>query len=129
MFAFHLARASALGAVLALPPYALACDPDRAERERALQPAAATPGPQNAPGLGRPAPASTLAQARGGADVTNNTTLGGTVTGNSAAHVVTGANIIQSGAFADMSGMPIVVQNSGANVLIQNATVINLQLK
>ena len=28
-----------------------------------------------------------------------------------------------------LSGIPVVVQNSGANVLIQNATVINLQLK
>jgi hypothetical protein len=129
MFAFHLARACAVAAVLALPPYALACDPDRAQRQRPAQRPAVTPGPQEAAGLGRPAPASTLAQARGGAEVTNNTTLGGTVTGNSAAHVVTGANIIQSGSFADMSGMPIVVQNSGANVLIQNATVINLQLK
>jgi hypothetical protein len=37
--------------------------------------------------------------------------------------------VIQGGSFANMSGIPIVVQNSGANVLIQNATVINLQLK
>jgi hypothetical protein len=28
-----------------------------------------------------------------------------------------------------MSGIPVVIQNSGANVLIQNATIVNLQFK
>ncbi|MES2900804.1 MAG: hypothetical protein V4723_13835 [Pseudomonadota bacterium] len=131
----HLARASALAALLAAPAFALACDPDRCG---ARQVPTATPAPASASStgssgtraqLGPVAASETLARARGGADVTNHTVLGGTVSGNSATHVVSGANIIQSGSFADMAGMPIVVQNSGANVLIQNATVINLQLK
>jgi hypothetical protein len=42
---------------------------------------------------------------------------------------MTGANTIDAGSFANMSGIPVVIQNSGANVLIQNATIINLQLK
>lgn len=71
-----------------------------------------------------------LAGTRGGSDLTTiDTTLTGTVSGNSANNVFTGANIIQGGSFANMSGIPIIVQNTGANVLIQNATVINLQLK
>jgi hypothetical protein len=38
-------------------------------------------------------------------------------------------NVISGGSFANSSGLPVVIQNSGANVLIQNATVINLQLQ
>ncbi len=77
-----------------------------------------------------PAPARALDQSRGGADtVTNNATLSGVVGNNSATQVTTGANIIQSNSFANASGIPVVIQNSGANVLIQNATIINLQLK
>jgi hypothetical protein len=55
--------------------------------------------------------------------------LDGVVTGNSATNVSTGANVIDSGSFSNMSGIPVVIQNSGANVLIQNATIINLQFK
>jgi hypothetical protein len=86
-------------------------------------------------GFGQPAQESTLARSRGGADtgnidtVTTTATLGGTVANNTAIHVVTGSNYIDNGSFANMSGLPMVIQNSGANVLIQNATVINLQMK
>jgi hypothetical protein len=55
--------------------------------------------------------------------------LSGVTSGNSASQVATGNNVIQSGSFANTTGLPVVIQNSGANVLIQNATVINLQLK
>ncbi len=76
------------------------------------------------------ASAGTLDAARGGADIiSNEARLSGVVSNNSAAQVTTGANIIQSNSFANASGIPVVIQNSGANVLIQNATVINLQLK
>ena len=67
---------------------------------------------------------------RGGTDTTNNDmNLEGRVAGNSAVNVNTGANIIDAGSFANMSGIPVVIQNSGANVLIQTATIINLQMK
>lgn len=80
--------------------------------------------------LGRAAGASALDQARGGTDtITNEARLSGFVTGNSASYVSTGANTIDGAAFANASGIPIVIQNSGANVLIQNATIINLQLR
>lgn len=67
---------------------------------------------------------------RGGAGVTTvDTRIAGQVSGNSANNVQSGWNIIDGGAFANISGIPIVIQNSGANVLIQNATVIQLQLQ
>lgn len=71
-----------------------------------------------------------LDQLRGGTDtVSNNANLNGVVTGNTAININTGSNIIDGGAFANSAGVPIVVQNSGSNVLIQNSTIINLQLK
>jgi hypothetical protein len=71
-----------------------------------------------------------LAALRGGADtVTNTMRLDGAVTGNSAVNVLSGANSINSGSFSNASGLPIAIQNSGANVLIQNATIINIQMQ
>jgi len=84
----------------------------------------------DASGLGAGTDEAALEQARGGAaDVSNEARLNGYVTGNSATYVNTGANSIDGGAFANASGIPIVIQNSGANVLIQNATIINLQMR
>jgi hypothetical protein len=71
-----------------------------------------------------------LATLRGGADtVTNTMRLDGTVSGNSAVNVLSGANSIGGGSFSNASGLPIAIQNSGANVLIQNATIINIQMQ
>lgn len=70
-----------------------------------------------------------LEKARGGdAAMASEANLGGIVSNNSAINVVTGSNLIDS-SFNNASGLPMVIQNSGANVLIQNATVINLQLR
>jgi len=93
--------------------------------------------PENAIGAGAahgPAPAAAggtpaLADQRGGADVHNRMRLDSAVAANNAVNVVSGANSIDSGSFANMAGIPVVIQNSGANVLIQNATIINLQFK
>ncbi|MFC5479055.1 hypothetical protein [Massilia suwonensis] len=72
----------------------------------------------------------TLEHERGREDtVRQDTRLNGDVANNSAVNVQTGSNSIDSGSFANMSGIPVVIQNSGANVLIQNATVINLQFQ
>ena len=58
---------------------------------------------------------------RGRADtVLNDTRLNGDVANNSAVNVNTGSNTIDAGSFANMSGIPVV---------IQNATVINLQFQ
>ncbi|AJR05413.1 carbon storage regulator [Photobacterium gaetbulicola] len=53
----------------------------------------------------------------------------GDVTGNSAYNNNSGNNIIDGGALSNSSGVYNIVQNTGSNVLIQNATVINLTLK
>jgi hypothetical protein len=66
---------------------------------------------------------------RAGADVKNGIRPDGLVAGNTASNVVTGMNSINEGAFTNASGLPIVIQNSGANVLIQNATIVNIQLQ
>lgn len=95
--------------------------------DSAAQTAAAPP---EVAGLGAPIKPDQLTASRGGADTTNATAqLGATVANNSATNVSSGSNIIDGGAFSNMSGLPMVIQNSGANVLIQNATVINLQLR
>ena len=73
--------------------------------------------------------ANVLAKKRGGADVVNEMQLKGVVADNRAINVTTGNNLITEGAFAGTSGVPLVVQNSGNNVLIQNATIINVQVK
>ena len=80
-------------------------------------------------GLGNPVASASLAKLRGGTEVVNNDMrLAGTTAGNTAFNVATGSNAISAGAFANMSGFPVVIQNSGANVLIQNAVILNLQI-
>jgi hypothetical protein len=80
--------------------------------------------------FGAPLAPEQLAALRGGTEtVSNEAALSGLVSGNSAINVSTGANTIDGAAFANVSGIPIVIQNTGANVLIQNATIVNLQLK
>ncbi|MBN9423284.1 MAG: hypothetical protein BGO63_19565 [Candidatus Accumulibacter sp. 66-26] len=53
----------------------------------------------------------------------------GTVTDNQAYNLTTGNNLITDGSLAGASGFSTVIQNSGNNVLIQNSTIINLQVK
>lgn len=88
-----------------------------------------TKAPPRAFDFGQPADLGKLEQSRGGTDTHNTMNLDGVVSGNSAVNVVTGNNTIDAGAFANMSGIPVVIQNSGANVLIQSATIVNLQFK
>lgn len=121
LLALTPALASALPAV---PAEALAPVPSPKQPSPAAVPVSAVAGT-----LERAAKPQRLATVRGRNDDTPNAALGAVVTGNSATNVTTGANIITNGAFANMSGLPVVIQNSGANVLIQNATVINLQLR
>ncbi|MEN3292334.1 MAG: hypothetical protein V7642_1587 [Burkholderiales bacterium] len=66
---------------------------------------------------------------RAGAEVRNGIRPEGLVGSNAANNVITGMNSISEGAFTNASGLPIVIQNSGANVLIQNATIVNIQLQ
>jgi hypothetical protein len=122
-----------LATAFALPAAAFADDPAPRGAAQAVEHAAPRTDALTQPDeaiFGAAADDDLLEHTRGGTDVTTiSTRLTGTVSGNSATDVITGANVIQGGSFANMSGIPIVVQNSGANVLIQNATTINLQFK
>lgn len=71
-----------------------------------------------------------LEHTRGGADLyLNDIKSDGVVTDNQAYNLTTGSNWITDGSLAGASGFPTVVQNSGNNVLIQNSTIINLQVQ
>lgn len=75
-------------------------------------------------------PVTKLDDIRGGSEVTvNDMRLHGTVADNAAVNVLSGVNNIADGAFANASGIPTAIQNSGSNVLIQNATILNVQFK
>lgn len=81
-------------------------------------------------GFGTPKTRKDLTSYRGGFDlVKNDMQLTGTVANNAATNVVTGSNYITDGAFTNSAGFPTVIQNSGSNVLIQNATIVNLQMQ
>ena len=70
-----------------------------------------------------------LQTSRGGfVVIQNDTHLNADVTGNTATNVITGWNVLSGGSFANMSGLATVIQNTGANVSIQNATNINIQM-
>ncbi len=80
--------------------------------------------------LGKTVDLAELDGQRGGADVQ----LGeiravGTVSEVQAYDLVTGHNIVSDGALAGAKGMPMLIQNSGNGVLIQNTTILNVQVK
>jgi hypothetical protein len=74
---------------------------------------------------------SSLAENRGAADtvILNDIRASGNVEHNVAEHLTTGSNIIAEGSFSGASGFSTVLQNSGNNVLIQNSTIVNVQVK
>jgi hypothetical protein len=81
-------------------------------------------------GIGLALSATALDGLRGGSElVFNDMQLNGTVADTRATQVITGNNTITEGSFANASGLPTVIQNSGANVLIQNATIVNVQFR
>ena len=82
------------------------------------------------PGWGAPVASHQLGDYRGGFDmVHNDMQLNGSVANNFTNNVASGHNTITEGSFTNANGFPMVIQNSGSNVLIQNATIINLQYK
>jgi hypothetical protein len=92
---------------------------------QATTPAAATTAQDDVFGVAMTA--DELDAHRGGDALIGQNDLTGTVASNTANRVVTGSNSISQGSFANSSGLPTVIQNSGANVLIQNATVLNVR--
>ena len=79
--------------------------------------------------LGQAVDGTTLSSSTGGMLVAQNTTLTGTQSNDSADHIASGYNLISGNSFAGEAGIPVVIQNSGSNVLIQNATVLNVEFK
>lgn len=77
----------------------------------------------------KPISLDVLESQRGGTLVLNDMKLDGVVADNLAAHLQTGQNLIASGSLSGNTGFPTVIQNSGNNVLIQNATILNVQLQ
>ncbi|MEF7615635.1 hypothetical protein V4F39_17100 [Aquincola sp. MAHUQ-54] len=77
----------------------------------------------------KPVGESALAGRRGGTQTVNDVKLRGVVANNQAVDVVTGGNSISDGAFSGAAGLPMVIQNTGNNVLIQNATVVNVKVQ
>lgn len=72
----------------------------------------------------------TLAEQRGGADMhLSEIRAVGSVEDVKAYDLTTGQNVISEGSFAGTAGMPLVVQNSGNGVLIQNAVILNVEVR
>ena len=68
-----------------------------------------------------------LARRRGGSGLSD-MKLNGVVADNRAINVTTGSNLVTEGAFTNASGLPMLIQNTGNNVLIQNATIVNVHV-
>lgn len=83
----------------------------------------------NIDGFGPPVSADALGRYSGGTNIHDDQAITGTVTGDSATQVVTGTNAISADSFGGASGLPIVIQNTGNNVLIQNGVIVNVQFK
>lgn len=79
----------------------------------------------------RALPAGDLGHARAGdsTQVFNHIDVTGSADNISVHNSPTGSNMIGGGSFAGAAGVPIVIQNTGNGVLIQNATIINMTLK
>jgi len=87
---------------------------------------------ETVPALAAPLTDDELADWRGGANlgqVNNHNLLNGSVATNTAANLITGSNSVADGSFANASGLPVVIQNSGNNVLIQNSIIVNVGLQ
>lgn len=68
-----------------------------------------------------------LADQRGKALITNTNDLDAELYENSVVDAVTGSNIVSEGSLANNAGLATMIQNSGNNVLIQNALILNIQ--
>lgn len=70
-----------------------------------------------------------LAEQRGGTELElQDIHAIGSVSDVSASDLVTGHNIVTEGSLTDVSGIPMLIQNSGNGVLIQNAVIVNVDV-
>jgi len=79
----------------------------------------------------KPVDKTRLQQHRGARDVkvANLNEVHGSVKNNTAVDVISGNNSITNGAFSAANGFPMVIQNSGSNVVIQSSTIVNVGLQ
>ncbi|TCS37949.1 hypothetical protein EDC30_103241 [Paucimonas lemoignei] len=102
------------------------------EKAEAAEAAAPPPATEEIAGMGASIPLEALEQHRGGSSVNaikSEAVSNGLLQDATATNVATGNNTIADGAFSHAIGLPIVIQNSGANVLIQNSTIVNVQFR
>lgn len=93
-------------------------------------PGTAGAAPSLGQSLGAPVSAQALAANRGGHIYQiGSAQLSAQLQDNQASNNVTGSNVVSQHAFSGSSGIPTLVQNSGNNVVIQNATVVNVQVQ
>lgn len=86
-------------------------------------------GPLSGNALGAPVSDHTLAHYRGGHLIQiSDANLSAELSNNQAYFNSNSGNSISGNAFQGASGIPTVVQNSGNNVIIQSATVLNVQV-
>lgn len=121
-------------AILAFASAGMAQEPAKEparDQENSVESTAQLPPSAFKSGLrgGKPLDDHSLAASRGGAQISD-MKLDGVVAENQAVNIgATGTNVISQGAFTNAAGVPMVVQNSGNNVLIQNATIVNVEVK
>jgi hypothetical protein len=120
------AKAHGFAALAGLPPSLVIAAEDREGNPIIFEePAAKRLNPL---GLA-PLDSKVLARKRAGADTSNEMLLKGVVADNRSSNLSTGNNVISDGAFSGTVGFPMVIQNSGNSVLIQNATIVNVHVK
>ncbi|MCV2218395.1 hypothetical protein [Thauera sp. Sel9] len=86
--------------------------------------------PASLTGFGRIIDTEVLDTQRGGSDVhLSEIHASGAVSEVQAYDLVTGHNIVSDNALAGAAGLPMVIQNSGNGVLIQNAVILNVQVQ
>lgn len=120
--------------VLLVAAVALALPAWAAAGELSQLGSSASDPPATAPvaGLGTALDPAGLDGLRGGdgvdLDLVENTSRNtGEVVDNHAENILSGNNTMSGDAFSGASGINTAIQNSGSNVLIQNATVVNVQ--
>jgi hypothetical protein len=80
--------------------------------------------------LGAPLTAEVLDQQRAGAELhLNLMDVKAHLDDNQAINTLNGSNYIAGGALSNSSGLPVAVQNSGNNVIIQNSFILNMNVK
>jgi hypothetical protein len=78
-------------------------------------------------GIGAPVDLARLEGMRGGDGTSNEIQVDGEVGGNHAENITSGTNRVDGGSFGNAAGVSTVIQNSGSNVLIQNAMIVNVK--